>query len=94
MVAICIAVDRPLRAVVWRDRLAFGVGARHLMSLTHCLATGADSGGWYVLRQKTQVGGRSNRAIVARPTVFSAHEGESKGDRENPESNGLGLITE
>ena len=46
------------------------------------------------LRQKTQVGGRSNRAIVARPMVCSALEDESRGDRENPESNGLGLITE
>ena len=64
------------------------------MSFTHCLANGADRGGWFVLRQKTQVGGRTNRAIVARPMVCSALEDESRGDRENPESNGLDLITE
>ena len=64
------------------------------MSFTHCLANGADRGGWFVLRQKTQVGGRSNRAVVARPMGCWALEGESKGDRENPESNGRGLITE
>ena len=34
--------------------LAYGVGARHLMSLAHCLANGADSGGRFVLRRKTQ----------------------------------------
>ena len=46
-----------------------------------------------LLRQKTQVGGRSSRAVVARPMVCSALGGESRGDRENPESNGLDLNT-
>ena len=46
------------------------------------------------LRHKTQVGGRSNRAILVRPMVCSALEDESRGNRENPESNGLDLITE
>ena len=42
-----------------------------------------------VLRRKTQTGGRWNRAVATRPMVCSALGGEPKGDRENPESNGL-----
>ena len=82
--AICLAVDRPLRAAVSLGSLASGVSARRLMSLTHCLVNGADSGGGFVLRRKTQVRGRSNRAIAARPMVCSALGGELRGDRENP----------
>ena len=52
----------------------------------------AEEGLFCVERHKTQVRGRSNRAIAARPMVCSGHEGKSKGDRENPESNGLDLI--
>ena len=37
-----------------------------------------------LLRQKTQVGGRSSRAVVARPMACSALGGEPRGDRENP----------
>ena len=33
--------------------------------------------------------GRWNRAVATRPMVCSALGGEPKGDRENPESNGL-----
>ena len=46
------------------------------------------------MRRKTQVRGRSNRAIAARRKVSSAHEDELKRDWEDPESNGLDLITE
>ena len=53
------------------------------MSVTHCLVNGADRGAG-LLRQKTQVGGRSSRAVVARPMVCSALGGEPRGDRENP----------
>ena len=37
-----------------------------------------------LLRQKTQVGSRSSRAVAARPMVCSALGGELRGDRENP----------
>ena len=37
-----------------------------------------------LLRQKTQVGGRSSRAVMARPMVCSALGGELRGDRESP----------
>ena len=83
--AIYIAVDRPLRAVVGLGSLASGVGARHLVSLAHSLSCQ-----WcgqrrkVLLRRKTQVRGRSNRAIAARPIVCSALGGEPRGDRENP----------
>ena len=73
---------------------ASGVGARHLMSLTHCLVNGADSGGRFVLRRKTQVRGRSDRAIAARRKVCSAHENELKRGREDPENSSLDLITD
>ena len=83
-------VWRLVRAVVGLGSLvASGVGARRLLSLTHCLVNGADSGGWFVSRRKTQVRGRSNRAIAARRKVCLAHEGKLKRDRGDPESNGL-----
>ena len=37
-------------------------------------------------RHKTQVRGRSNCAIAARPMVCSGHEDKSKGDREKLDS--------
>ena len=50
-------------------------------SLIALPVNGADSGGRSVLRQKTQARGRSNRAITARPMMFSALGAEPRGDR-------------
>ena len=85
------AFGRLVRAVVGLGSRASGLGSRHLLSLTHCLVNGADSGVRFVSRRKTQVRGRSNRAIAARRKVCSAPEGELKRDRGDPESNDLDL---
>ena len=79
-----------LRAAVgrtWPVSVRSVRSCRWLLSVIHCLVpmmarTTEETG---FLRQKTQVGGRSNRTTLARVAVCSALGGEPSGSRANPE---------
>ena len=59
-----------------------GAGAAIALSMVRTKETG-------LLRQKTQVGGRSSRAVVARQMVCSELGGEPRGDRDRGSSSNV-----